>query len=431
METILLPDLGDFQDVEIVEMLVKAGDTVEIDDPLLTLETEKAAMDLPSPHTGIITTLFVENGSKVNQGDKICEISVTVREKQGVAKQKKQQVKEHDTGEPIVEPEALPENKKKDAPKPQSVIQTSFAGIHASPSVRKMAREWGVDLTLLKGTGMRQRVLAEDLKDHVKATLSSGSSSNQVGLPDVPEVDYTSFGDVEMVPLSRIKKISGPRLQASWINIPHVTQHDEVDINAIEKIRLEMKEEAKKKDIRLTLLSFVIKAVTQALQKFPDFNASISENQEDLVHKKYYNIGFAANTPRGLLVPVVKNADQKNILTIAKELGDLSAVARDGKIKLEAMQGGTFTVSSLGGFGGTGFTPIINAPEVAILGISKAKVKPVHINGQFLPRLILPLSLSYDHRVADGVAGIQFTSLLKTLLEDPETLIGKSESIND
>ena len=247
----------------------------------------------------------------------------------------------------------------------------------------------------------------------------------------VPEVDHTSFGDVEMVPLSRIKKISGPRLQASWINIPHVTQHDEVDINAIEKIRLEMKEEAKKKDIRLTLLSFVIKAVTQALQKFPDFNASISENQEDLVHKKYYNIGFAANTPRGLLVPVVKNADQKNILTIAKELGDLSAVARDGKIKLEAMQGGTFTVSSLGGFGGTGFTPIINAPEVAILGISKAKVKPVHINGQFLPRLILPLSLSYDHRVADGVAGIQFTSLLKSLLEDPETLIGKSENIND
>ena len=431
METILLPDLGDFQDVEIVEMLVKKGDTVEIDDPLLTLETEKAAMDLPSPHAGVIATLFVQNGSKVNQGDKICEISVTVREKQELAKQKKQQAREHDTVVSSVESEALPENKKKVPTKPQSVIQKSFAGIHASPSVRKMAREWGVDLTVVKGTGMRQRVLAEDLKDHVKATLSSGSSIHQVGLPDVPEVDHTSFGDVEMVPLSRIKKISGPRLQASWINIPHVTQHDEVDINAIEKIRLEMKEEAKKKDIRLTLLSFVIKAVTQALQKFPDFNASISENQEDLVHKKYYNIGFATNTPRGLLVPVVKNADQKNILTIAKELSDLSAVARDGKIKLEAMQGGTFTVSSLGGFGGTGFTPIINAPEVAILGISKAKVKPVHINGQFLPRLILPLSLSYDHRVADGVAGIQFTSLLKTLLEDPETLIGKSESIND
>ena len=431
METILLPDVGDFQDVEIVEMLVKEGDTVEIDDPLLTLETEKAAMDLPSPHAGIIAALFVEKGSKANQGDKICEISVTKRDKQAVAKQKKQQVQEYDTVEPSGEPEALPESNKKVLPKAQSVIQKSFAGIHASPSVRKMAREWGVDLTIVKGTGMRQRVLAEDLKDHVKKTLSSGSPSYQVGLPDVPKVDHSSFGDVEMVPLSRIKKISGPRLQASWINIPHVTQHDEVDINVIEQIRLEMKEEAKKQDIRLTLLSFVIKAVTQALQKFPDFNASISENQEDLVHKKYYNIGFAANTPRGLLVPVVKNADQKNILTIAKELGDLSAVARDGKIKLEAMQGGTFTVSSLGGLGGTGFTPIINAPEVAILGISKAKVKPVHINGQFLPRLILPLSLSYDHRVADGVAGIQFTSLLKSLLEDPETLIGKSESIND
>jgi len=431
METILLPDIGDFQDVEIVEMLVKEGDTVEIDDPLLTLETEKAAMDLPSPHAGIIAALFVKKGSKANQGDKICEISVTKRDKQGLAKQKNQQVQEHDTVEPSVEPEALPESNKKVPPKAQSVIQKSFAGIHASPSVRKMAREWGVDLTIVKGTGMRQRVLAEDLKDHVKTTLSSGSPSHQVGLPNVPKVDHSSFGDVEMVPLSRIKKISGPRLQASWINIPHVTQHDEVDINVIEQIRLEMKEEAKKQDIRLTLLSFVIKAVTQVLQKFPDFNASISENQEDLVHKKYYNIGFAANTSKGLLVPVVKNADQKDVLTIAKELGDLSAVARDGKIKLEAMQGGTFTVSSLGGFGGTGFTPIINAPEVAILGISKAKVKPVHINGQFLPRLILPLSLSYDHRVADGVAGIQFTSLLKSLLEDPETLIGKSENIND
>ncbi|GIT34687.1 MAG: hypothetical protein Ct9H300mP4_10060 [Gammaproteobacteria bacterium] len=279
-------------------MLVKEGDTVEIDDPLLTLETEKAAMDLPSPHAGIIAALFVEKGSKANQGDKICEISVTKRDKQAVAKQKKQQVQEYDTVEPSVEPEALPESNKKVPPKAQSVIQKSFAGIHASPSVRKMAREWGVDLTLVKGTGMRQRVLAEDLKDHVKTTLSSGSPSHQVGLPDVPKVDHSSFGDVEMVPLSRIKKISGPRLQASWINIPHVTQHDEVDINVIEQIRLEMKEEAKKQDIRLTLLSFVIKAVTKALQKFPDFNASISENQEDLVHKKYYNIGFAANTPR-------------------------------------------------------------------------------------------------------------------------------------
>jgi pyruvate dehydrogenase E2 component (dihydrolipoamide acetyltransferase) len=431
METILLPDLGDFQEVEIVEILVNEGDTVEINDPLLTLETDKAAMDLPSPHAGTLVTLFVEKGSKVSQGDKICNISVTVREKQQVKKQQQEQVKEHDTMQPSVETETLPENKTKTPHKSQVVIQKSFAGVHASPSVRKMAREWGVDLTLIKGTGMRQRVLVEDVKDHVKSILSSESPSHQAGLPDVPKVDHSSFGDIEMVPLSRIKKISGSRLQASWINIPHVTQHDEVDINAVEQIRLEMKEEAKKQDIHLTLLSFVIKAVTQVLQQLPDFNASISENQDDLVYKKYYNIGFAANTPKGLLVPVVKNADQKNILIIAKELGDLSAVARNGKIKLEEMQGGTFTVSSLGGFGGTGFTPIINAPEVAILGISKAKVKPVHIKGQFLPRLILPLSLSYDHRVADGVAGIQFTSLLKSLLEDPDTLMGKSESKND
>ena len=409
-------------------MLVKEGDTVEVDDPLLTLETEKAAMDLPSPHTGTIVAFFVENGSKINEGDKICEISLTRIEKEGGGKQK---VQEKDTVEPAVESQTPPERKKKVSPKPRADIQKSFAGIHASPSVRKMAREWGVDLTLVKGTGMQQRVLLEDLKGHVKASLSSGSSGYQAGLPDVPKVDHSSFGDVEIVPLSRIKRISGPRLQASWINIPHVTQHDEVDINSIEQIRLEMKEEANKKDIRLTLLSFVIKAVTQALQKFPDFNASISENQENLVHKKYYNIGFAANTPSGLLVPVLRNANQKNILTIAKELGDLSAVARDGKIKLQEMEGGTFTVSSLGGYGGTGFTPIITAPEVAILGLSRAKVKPIHINGQFLPRLILPLSLSYDHRVADGVAGIQFTSLLKSLLEDPETLMGAPESNND
>ena len=409
-------------------MLVKEGDTVEVDDPLLTLETEKAAMDLPSPHTGTIVAFFVENGSKINEGDKICEISLTRIEKEGGGKQK---VQEKDTVEQAVESQTPPERKKKVSPKPRADIQKSFAGIHASPSVRKMAREWGVDLTLVKGTGMQQRVLLEDLKGHVKASLSSGSSGYQAGLPDVPKVDHSSFGDVEIVPLSRIKRISGPRLQASWINIPHVTQHDEVDINSIEQIRLEMKEEANKKDIRLTLLSFVIKAVTQALQKFPDFNASISENQENLVHKKYYNIGFAANTPSGLLVPVLRNANQKNILTIAKELGDLSAVARDGKIKLQEMEGGTFTVSSLGGYGGTGFTPIINAPEVAILGLSRAKVKPIHINGQFLPRLILPLSLSYDHRVADGVAGIQFTSLLKSLLEDPETLMGAPESNND
>ncbi|MBM24064.1 MAG: branched-chain alpha-keto acid dehydrogenase subunit E2 [Gammaproteobacteria bacterium] len=431
MEIILLPEIGDFQDVEIVEMLVKEGDTVEIDDPLLTLETEKAAMDLPSHHAGTIVTLFVENGSKVNQGDKICEISVTSLEKQRTEKQKKQKVQEQDRVEPIVEAQAPYESKKKIPSEAQDVIQKSFAGIHASPSVRKMAREWGVDLTLVKGTGMRQRVLAEDLKDHVKASFSSGSLSQKVGLPEVLKIDHSNFGDIEIVPLSRIKKISGPRLQASWINIPHVTQHDEADINTIEQVRLEMKEEANKKDIRLTLLSFIIKAVAQSLLKFPDFNASIAENQEDLVHKKYYNIGFAANTPRGLLVPVIKNADQKNILTIAKELGDLSAVARDGKIKLQEMEGGTFTVSSLGGFGGTGFTPIINAPEVAILGVSKAQVKPVHINGQFLPRLILPLSLSYDHRIADGVAGIQFTSLLKSLLEDPETLIGEPENKND
>ena len=252
-----------------------------------------------------------------------------------------------------------------------------------------------------------------------------------MGLPELPIIDYANFGPIETVQLSRIKKISGPRLQASWINIPHVTQHDEVDINELEQIRIDLKDEAKAQGFSLTILAFIIKGVCKVLLDFPDFNSSLDAEGENLIHKKYINIGFAANTDNGLMVPVIKKAEQKDLLTIAKELSELSKLARDGKIQLSDLQGGTFTVSSLGGFGGTGFTPIINAPEVAILGVARSQIKPVFIKGQFLPRLILPISLSYDHRVIDGVGGIQFTTQLKNTLEDPSSFLDISSDEND
>ena len=402
-------------------MLVSEGDTLKAGDPLLTLETEKAAVDVPSPFSGTIKTLFVKKGSKSKAGDKICEISSddrTVKETQKKQDQPKEDsIKQEPTEELLTETQF--ESVKQDT----DFINKSFKGVHASPSVRKLARELGVDLTLLTGTGMKGRVKDKDLKVYVKSILSSKRSSQHASIPEVPKIDYGSFGEIEVVPLSRIKKISGPRLHASWLNIPHVTQHDEADINEIEQIRLNTKKEAAQKGIRLTLLSYIIKAACKVLMEFPEFNSSIKPNEENLTIKKYINIGFAADTPQGLLVPVIKNADQKDVLTIATELSELSESAREKTIKLEDLQGGTFTISSLGGFGGTGFTPIINAPEVAILGVSRAQVKPVFLNGQFLPRLILPFSLSYDHRVADGVAGIRFTSRLKALLEDPETLL--------
>ena len=297
--------------------------------------------------------------------------------------------------------------------------------VSASPKVRKLARELGADLTLIVGTGMKSRILPEDLKSHVKAILSGGKSNTSSSLPSIPTIDFSNFGEIESVSLSRIKKISGPRLQASWINIPHVTQHDEVDIHELEQIRIDMKEEAKSKSIQLSILPFIIKAITNALIEFPDFNSSLTPDGKKLIKKKYINIGFAANTEQGLMVPVLKDAKKKSVLDIAKELSELSELARSGKIRINDLEGGTFTVSSLGGFGGTGFTPIINAPEVAILGIARAQVKPVFNNGQFLPKLILPISLSYDHRVIDGVGGIQFTTYLKQLLENPETFLNE------
>ena len=402
---------------------------MNIDDPLITLETEKAAMDIPSPFSGKVDSLFVELGVKISEGDNICEL---LSEDSDVINGKKEKIEEHieskkeDSKEStIVEAEFIDQPVSPDPIIDNKTITKSFAGVHASPSVRKLARELGADLTLIEGTGMKRRILPEDLKSHIKAILSGSKSNISNSLPSIPIIDFSSFGEIETLSLSRIKKISGPRLQASWINIPHVTQHDEIDIHELEQIRIDMKEEAKNKSIQLSILPFIIKAITNALSEFPDFNSSLSSDGKKLIKKKYINIGFAANTEQGLMVPVLKDAKKKSVLDIAKDLSELSELARSGKIKINDLEGGTFTVSSLGGFGGTGFTPIINAPEVAILGIARAQVKPVFNNGQFLPKLILPISLSYDHRVIDGVGGIQFTTYLKQLLENPETFLNE------
>lgn len=403
---------------------------VKVDDPIITLETDKAAMDVPSPYPGKVIAIYTNKGDKINQGDNLCLIDVDLSLVNH----------QNDAPEAIIteaskeigkSENTLASEKTSKENEASNFISKSFSGVHASPSVRKLARELGVDLTEIKGTGLKDRIQPEDLKAHVKAIIVGKKTTGIMGLPELPIVDYANFGPIETVHLSRIKKISGPRLQASWINIPHVTQHDEVDINELEQIRIDLKDEAKAQGFSLTLLAFIIKGICKVLQDFPDFNSSLDADGENLIHKKYINIGFAANTDKGLMVPVIKQAEQKNLFMIAKELSELSKLARDGKIQLNDMQGGTFTVSSLGGFGGTGFTPIINAPEVAILGVARAQVKPVFIKGQFLPRLILPISLSYDHRVIDGVGGIQFTTQLKNTLEDPSSFLDGFSDEND
>ena len=389
-------------------------------------------MEIPSPLTGTLTEILVQNGDKINQGDDLCIIEITEPEVPN-----KEEV---ESIEPDIKEEPKSTEKLSQSPRPEKqqghtqksdrqFFNTSFNTVHASPSVRKLGRELGVDLNQVNGSGMKGRILPEDLKSFVKAVMSGHAPNAQSALPELPEVDHSAFGEIESVPLSRIKKISGPRLQASWINIPHVTQHDEADINQLEQIRLDLKKSYAKDGISLSILPFIIMAVCKLLREFPDFNSSLDDKNSALIHKKYINIGFAANTDQGLMVPVIKDADQKSLKEISLELIRLSEDARSGKIQINDLQGGTFTISSLGGFGGVGFTPIINPPEVAILGVARAQIRPIMIKGKFLPRLILPLSLSYDHRVIDGVGGIQFTSALKELLENPESYLSEEISI--
>ena len=418
----MVPDIGDFEDVEIIEVHVSAGDKIDVDDPLVTLETDKAAMDVPAEYAGTIESVSVSAGDKVSKGTELAVIDAVAAKKAPESKSAESApAKDASAASPPPPPPPPPPAAKKELP---PINEAGFARAHASPSVRKLARELGVDLAQVKGTGIKNRVVHDDVKAFVKAILT-GQAAAPAGaaLPQVPVVDFSKFGEIEEQPLTRIQKISGPRLQASWINLPHVTQHDEADITELEARRQELKGPAKEKGIPLTPLAFILKACVAALEEFPKMNSSLSEDGKKLIHKKYIHLGFAADTEQGLMVPVIRDADEKDVYEIAEALRDLSAAARDGKLKADQMQGATFTVSSLGGIGGTAFTPIVNAPEVGILGVSRSKMQPVWDGKEFKPRLMLPYGLSYDHRVIDGAYAVRFTSFLAQQLQDVDGLL--------
>ena len=423
IEEIKIPDIGDFDSVEVIEIAVSVGDSVETEDTLITVESDKASMDIPSPKVGEIKEIKVNIGDKVSEGTPIISLLISeegVKKDNQVSKET-EEVEEKET--PKIEKS---ENKIAPPPPPktpetsQLVGQSNSAKAHASPSVRRFARELGVDLGLVYGTGPKNRILKEDVKAFTKSIMSGEKLSNKGAFttPEIPPVDFSKFGEVEQKPLTRIRRLTGQTLHRSWITIPHVTQFDEADITELEEFRKSKLKSAEKEGVKLTLVTFLIKAAVVALQKFPEFNSSIEPSGENLIIKKYFHIGVAVNTKNGLLVPVLKDVDKKGLFEIAAEITELSNKAREGKISPKDLQGGCFTISSLGGIGGLHFTPIINAPEVAILGVSRAAMKPVYENGIFEPRLILPFALSYDHRVIDGVAGAQFTQFLSTILTD-------------
>jgi len=424
---IRVPDIGDFKEVEVIELLVKIGDVVKPEQSLITVESDKASMEIPSSHAGVVKELKVKLGDKVAMGSIVLMLEPS------------------DAAAVVAAPASAPTTA---APAPAkaapaiaaapvaSAPAVSAAPVvatvdgqrpHASPSVRKFGRELGVDLARVLGTGPKGRILLEDVQGFVKgvmagstvatAAASAGSGMGMSLLP-WPSLDFSKFGETSLEPLSRIKKISGPNLHRNWVMIPHVTQFEEADITELEEFRKTSNDSLGKSGVKLTMLAFVIKASVSALKKFPAFNSSLDAIGENLILKQYYNIGFAADTPNGLVVPVIKNADKKGIVEIAKEMGELSAQAREGKLKPADMQGASFTISSLGGIGGTAFTPIINAPEVAILGLSKSTMKPVWNGKEFIPRLMMPLSLSYDHRVVDGAMGARFAVYLAESLAD-------------
>jgi pyruvate dehydrogenase E2 component (dihydrolipoamide acetyltransferase) len=415
-----VPDIGDFKNIPVIEILVKPGDTVSAEDPLVTLESDKATMEVPSPAAGTVKEIRIKVGDKVSEGaaaPKAAPAPAVPALPAAAAQQP-------------VQPAPAPAAKTAPAPAPAvvAVDEAGFGKAHASPSVRRFARELGVDLSRVKGSGPKDRVVKEDVQDFVKSELSKprgaeGGGGLGFNLPPMQPVDFAKFGPVTTQPLSRIKKLSGGFLHRNWVSIPHVTQHDEADITELEAFRKVQSEEAKKSGIKFTMLGFLMKAAVVALKQFPEFNASLSPDGESLVLKNYFHIGVAVDTTGGLVVPVIRDVDKKGLLEIAKELGDLSGRMRNGKISPADLQGGCFSISSLGGIGGTFFTPIINAPEVAILGVGKAVMKPVWNGKEFVPRLMLPLSLSYDHRVIDGALGARFSTYLTTVLSDIRRLV--------
>ena len=430
LRDVLVPDIGDFKNIPVIEILVKPGDSVKAEDSLITLESDKATMEVPAPFAGVVKELKIKPGDKVSQGVVILSIEVS----EGAAapattSAAPQKPAAAPAPAPVAQapaPAAAPVSSAApaQAAAPAAINEKGFSLAHASPSVRRFARELGVDLGRIKGSGPKERILKEDISGFVKTALAqpaggSGAGAGlSLGLPAWPQVDFAKFGPVESQPLSRIKKISGPFLHRNWVSIPHVTQNDEADITELEAFRKAMAEEAQKQGVKLTPLVFIMKAVVTALKAHPEFNSSLAPAGDALILKRYYHIGVAVDTPGGLVVPVVRDVGQKGVLQLAKELGELSARARDGKLGPAEMQGGTFSISSLGGIGGTHFTPIINAPEVAILGVSKSSMKPVWKDGTFVPRLVMPLSLSYDHRAVDGAQGARFITHLTAVLSD-------------
>jgi len=462
---VLVPDIGGFKDVSVIDVLVKDGQQIDKETPMITIETEKAAMDVPSPGAGRIAQVKVKKGDKVSEGSLILLLedgdegqepaaapsaaaakpaaeakpapeskpAVAASKPAGGGKESAQAAPAAAAKEPPDNAQRAEEGAKPAAPArapapPQAPVvgdEAGFSKAYASPSVRKFARELGADLAKISGSGPKARITHEDVKAYVKNLLAAaaGAGSHAGALPKVPEVDFAKFGAVEVQPLSRIQRISGARLQASWLNVPHVTQHDDADITDLEIARIALKSKAEQEGVRLTPLAFVVKACIAALKEFPRFNASLDSSGQNLVFKKYFHIGFAADTPNGLVVPVIRDADRGNLFDIARALAAMSEKARAGKLTAAEMQGGSFTISSLGGIGGTAFTPIINAPEVAILGVSKASQKPVFDKGAFVPRLMLPLSLSYDHRVIDGAEAARFIVFLSKTLGDVKAML--------
>ena len=430
-QDITVPDLGDFKNVEVIDVLVKPGDKIDVDTPLITLETEKAAMDVPSTAAGVVKAVVIKKGDRVSKGNVIVQVEgAEAGDKKEENKPAAAQATPPAQPAPKAEapapaapaPSPAPARQPQAAPGPVA-ITTDFSQVHASPSIRKFARELGVDLTAVKGSGPKGRVTADDVKAWVKQALKSGTPAAGGALPRVAEVDFAKFGAVEVKPLGRIQKISGPRLQASWLNVPHVWQMDEADITELEETRNKLKADASKAGVKLTPLAFILRACVKALREFPMVNSSLDASGQNLVFKKYVHLGFAADTPNGLVVPVIRDADKKDVYELARELATLSEKARAGKLSALEMQGASFTVSSLGGIGGTSFTPIINAPEVAILGVARSSMRPVYKDGQFVPRLILPFTLAYDHRVIDGAAGVRFTTFLAEKLADVKGLL--------
>lgn len=443
MTELKVPDIGDFKEVPVIEVLVKPGDTVKKNDSLITLESEKAAMEVPATEGGVVKELRIKVGDKVSKGSVIATIEGETPAQPAAPPQPPKEAKASANGGQAADVRAgqaadnrprerdaaatQPERKEVAAPVAPAAEQRIEAtpsgngATHASPSIRRFARELGVDLHRVQPTGPNGRVTRDDIQNFVKRSLrtdgaGAGAVAGGLNIAPWPKVDFAQYGEIERKPLSRIKKISGPALHRNWVSIPHVTQNDDADVTDLEDFRKELNADLKERGIKVTMLAFLIKASVAALKRFPEFNSSL--DGEQLVLKKYYNIGFAADTPDGLLVPVIRGADRKGIAELAEESATLASKARDGKLAMEYMQGGTFTISSLGSIGGTYFTPIINAPEVAILGACRAAMRPVWDGKQFIPRLIQPLSLSYDHRVIDGASAARFTAYLATVLAD-------------